>query len=208
MKGMKLDSAATSLKMDRRTACSLIAGSAATALPILGGRASATAPFGEAMEIRYVLSDKRYLESLQFAEILTRHGAIALEVTDGMTSLWREALVPLWHGGSGAVAGLTRRETWTCVAEQARSHARKSIFAGRHMLSVDGRVAEHYLTGTPSMIADSTMLEKSGRTWPLVVADLAMRGLAKGPLADRVIKGSATTEASVPPAFLTSWVVA
>lgn len=208
--GTRSGGATIGVKISRRTACGLIAGAAAVSVPGLDACAHAAGLSPARADIRYVLADRRHPESLRFAAMLTRHGAIALEVTDGMTSLWREALVPLWREEGGAVAGLTRRETWVCVAEQARSHGRKSVLAGRHALSAGGGVTEHYLTGAPSTLANAAMLETCGQAWPLVMADLAVRcpegdrrAAANGRFA-----GPAGATGAVPFAFLASWVIA
>lgn len=74
-------------------------------------------------DIRYIVTDRRYPESLAHARALAVQGAKTLEVSDGLTRLWQENLLPLWQQGEGAVAGLTTRAVWQCLAEQARSHA-------------------------------------------------------------------------------------
>lgn len=210
MKGRRSGDAAIGAELSRRAACGLIAGAAAASMPDLGACAPAIVVSRPGAGIRYVLSDRRYPESLQFAAMLRRHGAIALEVTDGLTSLWRNALVPLWRGESGgAVAGLTRPETAACVTEQARSHARRPVLAGGHGLSARGQAVEHHLTGAPSTIADAAMLETSAQAWPLVMANLAERCLegerratVSGRFAER--GGAAGSVAS---ALLASWVI-
>lgn len=74
-------------------------------------------------DIRYIVTDRRYGLSLAHAEALAAQCGRTLEVNDGLTRLWRENLLPLWQQGEGAVAGLTTRAVWQCLAEQARSHA-------------------------------------------------------------------------------------
>lgn len=72
--------------------------------------------------IRYIVTDRRYPQSLAHATALSARGSARLEVTDGLTRLWQESLQPLWRQHDGAVAGLTTRAVWECLAEQARSH--------------------------------------------------------------------------------------
>ncbi|ADG18147.1 hypothetical protein BC1002_4152 [Paraburkholderia atlantica] len=74
-------------------------------------------------DIRYFVTDRRYAESLAHAKAMAREGGKTLDVTEGLTRLWHEHLQPLWQQGEGAVAGLTTRAVWQCLAEQARSHA-------------------------------------------------------------------------------------
>ena len=74
-------------------------------------------------DVRYVVTDRRYPQSLAYAQELGSHKVIRLEVTEGLTRLWQEQLDPLWQVGNGAVTGLTTRAVWECLAEQARTHA-------------------------------------------------------------------------------------
>ena len=115
-------------QLQRRTLLTL--GGSAVALSILGlapGRAGATSP------VRFVVTDSRHPQSVAFA----RQWAASshLQVTDGLTRLWRDALLPHWQGDShGTVAGLTTREVWACLAEQARSHGLRSTASPTHSL--------------------------------------------------------------------------
>lgn len=76
---------------------------------------------------RYVVTDRRYAGSVAFGQALVARGSMRLEVADGLTRLWREALAPLWRSPAGEVAGLTSREVWTCLTEQARGQGRRSV---------------------------------------------------------------------------------
>lgn len=160
------------VELSRRGACGMLAG--LVALPLVdASHAAITAGFVRG-DIRYVLTDARHPESLQFAAKFERAGVARLEVTDGLTKLWREALVPLWQNEDGLIAGLTRRETWECVAEQARSCQRRSILSGHHVFSAEG-VAGHRVSATPSTLVGAAELDNCGSSWPGVMADMAMR---------------------------------
>ncbi|MBB5497608.1 hypothetical protein [Paraburkholderia sp. MM5384-R2] len=74
-------------------------------------------------DIRYIVTDSRYAQSLAHAKALAAPDGKTLDVTDGLTRLWQVHLQPLWQQREGAVAGLTTRAVWQCLAEQARSHA-------------------------------------------------------------------------------------
>lgn len=200
---------ATGSKISRRAACGIMAGFAVAPPPGLASLAFA-AGVHERDDIRYVLTDKRHPESLQFAAAFRRRGVLRLEVTDGLTNLWRNALVPLWREPGGAIVGLTRRETWACVAEQARSCGRKSVLSGRHACSADGRVTEHFLSGSPSTLAAAAALDTCGMAWPGVAAELAMRCPVDDRRAavDGRFAGPAAAVESVPSSFLVSWVIA
>jgi hypothetical protein len=115
-------------RMDRRSFLAL--GGAAATLS-LGGLASAQLRATAPAAFRYVVTDRRINESLAFGETMCKQGSIRLEVTEGLTRLWQESLLPLWRVEGGAVTGLTAPGVWICLAEQARSHMRKSRLIGR-----------------------------------------------------------------------------
>lgn len=192
-------------KISRRAACSIGAGlSAAAVLGLRGGPSVAA----ERHDIRYVVTDQRHDQSLEFGAVLARQGAERLEVTDGLTRLWREALVPLWRGKTGAIAGLTERGVWECIAEQARSQGRRSVVVGRHALTEEGDATGHVLSASAPTLAGATALETCGAAWPRVMADLARLRADNGRLsAERRFPG-ATAATGALSLSLVSWVIA
>jgi hypothetical protein len=136
------------LWLDRRTLLVLGAGAGAMAvasLPPLAAKARATTP-------RYVVTDRRHADSLAYGVPLVAQGSTPLDVADGLTALWRDALLPLWQSspdrgpGHPSVAGLTSHEVWTCLREQARSH-------GRHAWLVDGPLAPSPIPASAALVA-------------------------------------------------------
>lgn len=190
--------------LTRRTACSLGAGLSAAALGLPGTPGFAA----ERNDIRYVLTDRRYTESLEFAAVLARAGNQRLEITDGLTRLWQEALVPLWRGQTGAVAGLTQPGTWSCIAEQARSCRRRSVLVGRHSPVLEADAIEHLVSAPAPLLSGGLALENSGESWPLVMARLAARRpTGPGPTVDQRFR-SVLPAAAAPSAHLVSWIIA
>lgn len=193
------------LKMTRRAACMLGAGLSASALFGLSPSPGLAAETGG---IRYVVTDRRHPQSLEFGEVLARRGARPLEVTEGLTRLWQEALLPLWREEGGQVAGITRPETWACIAEQARSSGRRSILVGHHDLAAHGEAAAHLLTAPRPILDHAAVLETCGTAWPQVMAVLASqcrartRPVARQQYRNPAEAGPASTIA------LTSWIIA
>lgn len=187
----------------RRTVCSLGAGlSAAALLGVSAVRGS------EQADIRYVITDQRYMQSLEFGAILTDEGAKRLEVTEGLTRLWQEALVPLWREPGGMIAGLTQPGTWACVAEQARSCGRRTVLIGRHKFMEDQDTVEHALSASPHVLAGTPALEKSGKVWPRVMAQLAMQCPTNMRTSPNQRFRSSAVAAINPSVPLVSWVIA
>ncbi len=194
------------VKLSRRTVCSLGAGLSAIALL---GLPEVRAFAAQRYDIRYVLTDKRYAQSMVFGNSLLRQGSTRLEITDGLTRLWLDALVPLWRRKEGAIAGLTLRETWVCVAEQARSCGRRSVLVGRHALAADGNVTNHTLSAPRIVLNDAATLVSGKEQWPHVMARL----ITQCPTNDRCPASaeqfqSSSAAVAAPSAHLVSWIIA
>jgi hypothetical protein len=193
------------MRLTRRTVCSLGAGMSVFALFGLSGpRADAA----ERYYIRYVLTDCRYAQSLEFGNILCRRGSKRLEVTDGLTRLWLNALVPLWRQKKGAIAGLTLRETWFCMAEQARGQGRRSVLVGQHALATDAGATNHVLTAPSTVLKRAVVLEKNIEPWPRVMARLAIECPTNLRASSNERFQNSPTAATAPPVPLTSWIIA
>jgi hypothetical protein len=191
--------------LSRRSICSLGAGLSAIAL---FGFTALRSVAAERYDIRYVLTDQRYGQSLEFGNILCRRGSKCLEVTDGLTRLWLDALVPLWHQKGGAIAGLTLRETWVCVAEQARSRGRRSVLVGRHALAMNGSMTNHVLSAPMPVLDRAAALEKNIEPWSRVMAHLAMQCPTNmRPFSDERFQSPAT-DVTAPSVPLVSWIIA
>lgn len=118
------------IQISRRTlllATGSIAALATVAHPSLFAAApsapSAPATGPGPFDIRYVVTDRRYPQCQAHAKALAAQCGRTLEVSEGLTRMWQDNLLPLWQQGEGAVAGVTTRAVWQCLAEQARSHA-------------------------------------------------------------------------------------
>lgn len=160
------------------------------------------------MRIGYVVTDQRSVQSLAFGAALVDQGAERLELTDGLTRLWRDNLVPLWKGKSGAVAGLTLTQTWAGLAEQARSAGRRSVLVGHHFLVEGGGAATHSMSLTRPTPGLVPLLERFGEAWPQALAKFS----ARYPTGDRRTPDACHGRAPVASAsvvqILTSWIIA
>lgn len=124
----------------------LVSNASAATLAMLGAipalampaRDIARKPFDPSQfQIRFLVTDRRLSQSLTFAIEHAEKGSARLEVTRGLTRLWQESLVPLWREQGGAVAGLTTREVWHCLAEQARSQSRRTVVLHQYDVAAD-----------------------------------------------------------------------
>lgn len=193
------------MRLTRRAVCTLGAG---LSVGVFAGFGGSRAVAAEVHDIRYVITDRRYAQSLEFGAILEGRGARRLEVSDGLTRLWREALVPLWEGKAGAVAGITQRGTWACLAEQARSAGLRSVLVGHHVFAAGDEPAAHVLSMPRPIPSIAAALERCGGAWPQVMADVAARYPAEARrIPDTCYRGAATA-GSPSSLALTSWIIA
>lgn len=202
------DSQSRAFELTRRFLCMMGAGLSAAGLLEFNRAAALAAKSGDLSTISHVVTDQRFEQSRNFGKVLAGKGVQALEVTDGLTRLWREALVPLWQGAGGAVAGITDHGTWACIAEQARSHGRRSILVGRHAVVSGGGSASHLLAMGTSPAQVVALLDRCGDAWPHVMADFVSRyPTAARPVPNQRHQGQATV-GSNSAITLTSWIIA
>lgn len=159
------------LRIDRRSllgagACAAVAGLATPAL----ARVHAAGPAAP----RYVITDRRYPQSLAFARFFEDRGAARLEVADGLTRLWQDDLVPLWRQAGGTVVGLTSRGIWDCLSEQASGQFRKARLIGRHMIDGNGGRTTHIVTA-PEAALRAAGGDLGGMGWMEGMARLTSR---------------------------------
>jgi len=164
-------------RFTRREACTLGIGLSAGAFL---GSAPTQALSATPAAVRYVITDNRHPESLAFGEVMCGRGAQRLEVTDGLTRLWCEALLPLWQSGDGAIAGLTSQDICTGIAEQARSWRRRPTLVGQHSISGQGRGAMHLVRGPREVVQAASALDRCGAAWPQMMGCLVVKRPAVG----------------------------
>lgn len=203
-----LRQAAEPVGMDRRRFLALGGGAA---LVSMGGFVSSAArAASRQLDIRYVVTDRRYPESLQFGQVLATKGSIPLEVTGGLTKLWQEALAPLWREPGArrcAVAGLTSREVWVCLAEQARSRGRQTVFAGRHTFESQSSVAAHVITEPYRMPGSAARIESHTHAWPRALAERIGQCPADARVCGSEWRSGSPLQLSGRSHSLTSWVI-
>lgn len=191
-------------RFDRRSVLAM--GGGLAALGVLG-HARLQDPRSGKSHIHYVITDRRHGESLAFGQALARNGSIPLDVTGGLTSMWRETLLPLWKQTGGAIAGLTSLDVFICLREQARSEGRHSKLIGRHRIEESSASASHTVTAPQTAIAIAALSEINPAQWPAVMAQLVSI-CPSGPLiCDAGWRGGAALPAKAQIRSLTSWII-
>ena len=155
-----------SLRLDRRT---LLRG-AVVASTLAAAPGLARAAMLPQQAIRFVVVDERITESKAFAAVLDRDGVQRLEVTSGLTAVWRDHLYPHWQGSLGAVVGLTTRSVWDGLSQQAHGQFRKARIVGIHQLSGTRGRSQHRIDAPLGADITSRHLARGTDRWPQEVA--------------------------------------
>ena len=192
-------------EIDRR---SLLAfGGSAAALSLMGFMGVGQARPATQRDFHYVITDRRHKESLEFGQAIVSNGASRLELTDGFTRMWQETLLPLWRAGAGAVVGLTSPEAWHCLAEQARSEARRSTLIGRHVFDSQTGEVSHRITAPREALSAAAMIEQRERTWPLAMAKLLSHCSSGARVCDGEWRSSSAFSQTTASRALVSWII-
>jgi hypothetical protein len=154
----------------RRTFLGMSSVAALQASPSLARMASSG---GNAL--RYVLIDPRSEESISFARAAAASGAEILDLSQGLTRVWADYLCPFWRSSDGrqAVSGLTSRQVWSCLSEQARGERRRSVFLAHHRFEPRSGLVAHSVQGPSGISRVLPIIATSGPAWPVAFAEAA-----------------------------------
>lgn len=171
---------APGMVLDRRT---LLGGTAALCV-VASSAALPRFPASPDGPVRFVISDRRFQQSEEFAKYLEQYGAESLDVSGGLTALWQERLVPHWRDSRGMVAGLTTRAVWDGLSQQALGQFRKPRLVGQHRFAGSNGKAFHQLDlpAAPLRMLGSSSFDDDA--WPVRMAQL-VRQCARDGGADR-----------------------
>jgi hypothetical protein len=123
--------------------------------------------------IRFIVVDGRISESKALAAALSREGAQRLEVTSGLTAVWKDHLYPHWQGSrGGAVVGLTTRSVWDGLSQQAHGQFRRGRIIGVHQIGATSKNCQHRIEAHVRASITTSGLALSSEQWPQEVAQI------------------------------------
>ncbi|MFV0644462.1 MAG: hypothetical protein ACK5NN_08180 [Sphingomonadaceae bacterium] len=159
--------------------------------------------------IRYVVTDNRLRPSMTFAACLQSGGSEPLEVTEGLTALWSQVLVPHWEAPKGAVAGLTSVGVWEGLSQQAQLQFRRAHILGTHSFDHADRAIGHMLTQVQTE-TDAVSALTSGLLdidWPLILAQNAEKCLHLKPAGRKTCRIGSSSQYALGTRHLVSWII-
>lgn len=153
-------------RIDRRTVLGGATALSVLATASLTGSRHAVSPG----QIRFVITDSRFDESLAFGRQLARLGAEELSVTRGLTAMWQDRLVPHWREQRGVVAGLTTRSVWDGLSQQALGQFRKPWLLGDHRFNGVYGGLHHRLDLRTRLQGVTSRVLLNSAMWPVAMA--------------------------------------
>jgi hypothetical protein len=168
---------------------------------------------GTQLNLRAVVVDQRFDESIEFGHSLALLGAHTYNMRGDVTDVWYAGLHPLWKAGGAAVAGLTGSGVLFCLERLAWDHGLRVVYRGSHQRIADGRVY-HAMLGGADWSALGRDTTDRNTPWATAVAAAAARIEApcRAVPGDRPLRPICSTPAADPGreavAALFSWVIA
>lgn len=99
-----------------------------------------------------ILADKRYPESMSFAEEMDARGFDIHVLEDGdPTVFWNEELREIWQTMPVAVAGVTNFRPMFVLQQLGRSYGTRVVYRGEHTFAENGQV-NHHVEGPSKML--------------------------------------------------------
>jgi hypothetical protein len=111
-----------------------------------------------------VVADRRYGDSVRFAEALARRGATVLPLDADMATFWFDEVVPCLAKGASRLAGLTLEADRFVIERLAEVSPSCTSYVGRH----DWRTlpgSSHTLAGAISLAGVTEALETGQELW-------------------------------------------
>ena len=99
-----------------------------------------------------VVYDRRFAESVAFADRSAALGLTIRPIEADMTRLWYEDIYHRWQRGPAAIAGLTTHGPMFCFAELARDVRMRVVFRVEHRVAGTGA---HHVTGPIAMLDEA-----------------------------------------------------
>jgi hypothetical protein len=123
-----------------------------------------------ALPLYKVVYDKRFPQSVSFAQRAQHLGVATHAIEGDMTSFWYDDVYHRWKQGPVAIAGLTAHGPMFCFEQLAMDQRMRVVFRAAHRPAVAGCV-DHELTGPVGMLRDAR--DAIGRSdWAAHMAEL------------------------------------
>ena len=176
----------------------LVAPTGTAALALDGRRLSAVSTL--------VVADRRYGDSIRFAEALARRGATVLPSGADMATLWFDEVVPRLAKGASRLAGLTLEADRFVLERLAEVSPAYTSYMGRH----DWRTqpgSSHTLAGVISLAGVSEALETGQELWAASLGEALASAGPPCPCFEERQLALDLAPSNDSPRFFTSWLM-
>lgn len=146
---------------------------AATTWPLASTAAHATGGSWAELDllpIYKVVFDRRYADSIRFAERAAALGLATAAIEGDMTRVWYEDIHHEWQRRPIAIAGLTAHGPLFCFEQLGRDSGLRVAFRAEHQRAQHDEPS-HALSGPGPLLDACAELDRAGSRWPAVMAD-------------------------------------
>jgi hypothetical protein len=188
--------------MNRREFVSFGASCAA----LLAPQASlAASPAAKSSEPLVAVADRRYSDSLRFANAIARNGGETVEIGTDIGTAWFGDIEPRLRHGGLRLAGVTLPSDLFIVERLAGRSRSAIIYTGIH--DWRGPSSKHRLTGAIALVRSSSALQSGGLGWASALGDAIAAERLQAHVQTRHLVLE-LTPASDNPKYLMSWLMA
>lgn len=151
------------------------------------------------------VADRRYSDSVRFANAIVRAGGDVIEIGSDIGTLWFGSIRPRVRRGKLRLAGLTL-QTDLFVLERLADRARSAtIYTGCH--DWRGPCSQHRLSGALPLARAATELKSAGTDWACALSEALVAAPMQASVETRHL-ALKLAPAFDSPKYLTSWLMA
>jgi hypothetical protein len=164
----------------------------------------ALAPRSESAPL-LAIADRRYSDSLRFADAIARAGEEIIEIGSDIGTLWFGDIEPRLRHGSLSLAGLTLASDLFVLERLADRSRSATIYAGCH--DWRGPCSQHQLSGAMRLARPVAAIQLGGLDWAHALGEaLAVEATPLSRVETRRLAVQLTPAADNP-RYLTSWLM-
>lgn len=151
------------------------------------------------------VADRRYDDSVRFANAIARTGGEVMEIGPDIGTSWFGAIEPRLRHGGLRLAGLTLQSDLFVLERLADRSRSATLYTGCH--DWRGPCSQHLLTGAMLLDAPASALQTAGPDWASALSEaLIAEPMQAAPIETRQLAVQ-LAPASDNPKYLTSWLM-
>jgi len=151
------------------------------------------------------VADRRYSDSLRFADAIAGAGGTVMEIGSDIGTLWSGDIEPRLLDGGFRLAGLTLPSDLFVLERLAGRSMSATVYAGCH--DWRGPCSQHRLCGAVRLARHLAAIRTGGLVWPRALGEAIAAETIPTTRPETHHLSVALTAASDSPKYLTSWLM-